>query len=81
MKDADPARFQELQRPVLCFLATSREPVAVLQIAEWSALQPGDVKHVIAQWREFLNEDPQTRPPHDQIAQKALAKVAGFLDT
>jgi hypothetical protein len=102
MKDEDPSRFERLQRPVLCFLAISRQPVAVVQLAEWSLLEPGDVKQVITEWREFLNEDPDARPPrfrvyhrsfaefldeeenltwyHDQIAQRALAKIPDFPD-
>jgi AAA ATPase-like protein len=57
MKDADPGRFTTFQRPVLCFLAISREPVTLDQLAQWTLLEPADIAHVIRAWREFLNED------------------------
>jgi AAA ATPase domain len=103
MKDADSERFASLQRPVLCFLAISREPVTVPQLMEWTRLEPGDVKDVVREWREFLDEDPEAQPAryriyhrsfaefldeeenlrwyHEQIAETALAKIPGFLET
>jgi hypothetical protein len=103
MKDADSARFENFQRPVLCFLAISREPVTIPQLMEWTRLDPGAVKDVVREWREFLNEDPDVEPPtyriyhrsfgefldeeenlrwyHEQIAETALAKIPGFLET
>jgi hypothetical protein len=57
MKAANPDRFATYQRPVLCFLAISREPVTVGQLAQWTRLEPGDVAGVIQEWREFLNRD------------------------
>jgi AAA ATPase domain len=57
MKAANPNRFTTYQRPVLCFLAISREPVTVDQLAQWTQLEPGDVTSVIQEWREFLNPD------------------------
>ena len=77
MKDADPGRFSTLQRPVLCFLAISREPVAIPQLMEWTHLDPGDIKGVITEWREFLNEDPDTQPPRYRIYHRSFAE---FLD-
>lgn len=77
MKDADPGRFSTLQRPVLCFLAISREPVAIPQLMEWTHLDPGDIKDVITEWREFLNEDPDTQPPRYRIYHRSFAE---FLD-
>ena len=77
MKDADPARFSDLQRPVLCFLAISQEPVAIAQLMEWTHLEPGDIKSVITQWREFLNEDPDSRPSRYRIYHRSFAE---FLD-
>jgi hypothetical protein len=41
----------------VCFLAISREPVTVGQLAQWTRLEPGDVTGVIQEWREFLNRD------------------------
>ena len=60
MKDVDPGRFATFQRPVLCLLAISREPVSVAQLAQWTLLEPGDIAQVIRAWREFLNEDAGT---------------------
>jgi len=77
MKDSDPTRFSTLQRPVLCFLAVSREPVTIPQLMEWTHLDPGDIKNVITQWREFLNEDPGGQPPLYRIYHRSFAE---FLD-
>ena len=77
MKDADPDSFSTLQRPVLCFLAISREPVTIPQLMEWTHLDPGDIKSVIADWREFLNEDPDKQPPRYRIYHRSFAE---FLD-
>jgi hypothetical protein len=77
MKDADPERFKRLQRPVLCFLAISFEPVTTLDLAEWTAVEPGEVKAVIDEWRQFLNEDPDSRPPVFRIYHRSFAE---FLD-
>jgi hypothetical protein len=57
MRAADPERFTTYQRPVLCFLAISREPVTVARLGEWTRLEPGDVTGVIREWREFLDVD------------------------
>lgn len=77
MKDADPGRFSALQRPVLCFLAICREPVTIPQLTEWTHLEPGDVRSVITDWREFLNEDSDSKPPHYRIYHRSFAE---FLD-
>jgi hypothetical protein len=78
MKAADPGRFSTLQRPVLCFLAICREPVTIRQLMEWTQLGPGDVKNVISDWREFLNEDSGSKPSHYRIYHRSFAD---FLDT
>ena len=77
MKDANPERFAGLQRPVLCFLATSREPVTVPRLREWTGLEPGDIRAVIEEWREFLNEVPGPAPPHYRLYHRSFAD---FLD-
>lgn len=77
MKDADPRRFSTLQRPVLCFLAISREPVTIPQLMEWTHLDPGDIKSVVDEWREFLNEDPGNQPPLYRVYHRSFAE---FLD-
>ncbi|GGQ74741.1 hypothetical protein GCM10010166_50850 [Couchioplanes caeruleus subsp. azureus] len=77
MKDEDPERFARLQRPVLCFLAIGREPVTIHQLTEWTRLTPGDLRAVIHQWREFLNEDTRTSPSRYRIYHRSFAD---FLD-
>jgi hypothetical protein len=77
MKDLDPDRFAGMQRPVLCFLAISREPVGLEQLTDWTGLEPGDVGSVLDQWREFLNEHSEARPPRYRIYHRSFAE---FLD-
>jgi hypothetical protein len=57
MKDADPERFSNVQRPVLCFLAVSREPVSAQQLMDWTHHEPSAVMDVLREWAEFLNQD------------------------
>lgn len=57
MKDADPEKFARAQRPVLCFLAVSREPMTVDQLRDRTRLEPGTVRGVLREWHEFLNEE------------------------
>ena len=69
MRSADPEHFRRYQQPVVCLLATAREPVSVGQLLDWTAhfwrqqgwdakaLDPMAVKDVLTAWREFLNED------------------------
>jgi hypothetical protein len=77
MKDAEPDRFSALQRPVLCFLAISEEPVTIPQLMEWTHLDPGQVKSVIDEWREFLNEDCESQPSRYRIYHRSFSE---FLD-
>jgi hypothetical protein len=77
MKDADPVRFSTLQRPILCFLAVGREPVTIPQLVEWTHLDPGGIKGVTADWRQFLNEDPESHPARYRIYHRSFAE---FLD-
>jgi hypothetical protein len=77
MKDADADRFAREQRPVLCLLAISREPVTVPQLMEWTGIDPGAVRAVVGQWREFLNEDGASDPPRYRIYHRSFAD---FLD-
>jgi hypothetical protein len=76
MKSADEAEFTARQRPVLCFLAISEEPVTVAKLCEWTSLEPGPVKGVIKDWREFLNQSDAT-PPTFRIYHRSFAE---FLD-
>jgi hypothetical protein len=69
MRSADQEQFRKYQQPVVCLLATAREPVSVAQLLEWTthfweshdwdakALDPIAVKDVLNAWREFLNEE------------------------
>ena len=75
MKAADEQRFERHQRPVLCFLAISREPVTSPQLMSWTGLDPGAVKGVLGEWREFLDEahegeaEPRWRLYHRSFAE------------
>ncbi len=77
MKSADPGRFEHAQRPVLCFLAISREPVTVEQLIAWTGLDPGTIRDVMREWREFLNEDDLDGAPHFRLYHRSFAD---FLD-
>jgi hypothetical protein len=77
MKATDPKRFEQQQRPVLCFLAISREPVTIAQLMEWTGLDPGHVKGVIDEWREFLNEKHSSEGARYRIYHRSFAD---FLD-
>jgi hypothetical protein len=69
MRSVDPEQFRRYQQPVVCLLATVREPVSVVQLLEWTRhywesegrepreLAPLAVKEVLTAWREFLNDD------------------------
>jgi hypothetical protein len=57
MRAEDEDRFDKYQEPVVCILATVREPVTIAQVQEWTELKPTRIKRVIDEWREFLNVD------------------------
>jgi len=76
MKASDETLFTTRQRPVLCFLAISLEPVTVLQLVEWTQLEPGDIRQVMASWREFLNADDEA-PARYRLYHRSFAE---FLD-
>jgi predicted enzyme related to lactoylglutathione lyase len=57
MRAQDEERFDKYQEPVICILATVREPVTIAQVQEWTELRPTCIRDVIAEWREFLNVD------------------------
>lgn len=69
MRSRDPEQFRRYQQPVVCLLATVREPVSEIQLLEWTgefwrrhswdpaALDPFQVKDVLTDWQEFLNAD------------------------
>jgi len=55
MRTQDEDRFDKYYEPVVCYLATAREPVNMEQLVEWTKLPPRRIKDVINEWREFLN--------------------------
>jgi hypothetical protein len=55
MRARDETRFEQYYEPVVCILATVREPVNIGQLQEWTDLPPRRIKEVIDEWREFLN--------------------------
>ena len=67
MRSVDEERFHRYQQPVVCLLATSREPVSANRLLEWTmqfwrhagwdpaALDPLAVKDVLSAWWEFLD--------------------------
>ena len=64
MQTQDEARFKKYYEPVVCYLATAREPIKIEQLIEWTSLPPRRIKEVINDWREFLNmeEDAEGEP-------------------
>jgi len=79
MRDADQDRFRRYQEPVICLLATAREPVSIQRLVEWTRrywlqrgwdqrdLMPLAVRDVLATWREFLNEDESEPEPRYRL--------------
>jgi hypothetical protein len=62
MRSQDPARFQDYYEPVVCILASTREPVPISQLVSWTRrrwphLDSARIRDVIREWREFMNED------------------------
>src|SRR4029078_11861046 len=69
MRSADPDGFVRYGQPVVCLLATAREPMSLEQLLAWTrqswerqgwgptALEPMAVKDVLGDWREFLNQE------------------------
>ncbi|MDG4785303.1 ATP-binding protein [Micromonospora sp. WMMD1102] len=69
MRARDPDLFDRYQAPLVCFLATAREPVTLARSTEWIArywkqsrwdvaeFRPRTVVGVVRNWREFLNEE------------------------
>jgi hypothetical protein len=77
MRDADQNRFATFQRPVLCFFAISPEPVTLMKLVQWTGLEPGDVKGVIREWREFLNDEADEDTARYRLYHRSFAE---FLD-
>lgn len=85
MRAGDEARFEKYYEPVVCYLATAREPITMEQLIEWTKLPPGRLKEVIETWREFLNEgkgadgQPRYRIYHASF-QDFLKEVVGLTE-
>lgn len=56
MRSVDRERFEMLYEPALRLLATTREPVSLTALAEWSGASPGALREVIEARRPFLTE-------------------------
>ena len=54
MKEQDPARFEQYYQPVVCLLATVREPVRIADLAQWTHLEPTVITQVIQTWRRSV---------------------------
>jgi hypothetical protein len=39
---------------------------------EWTQLERGDINSVISEWRQFLNEDPDSQPMRFRIYHSSL---------
>jgi hypothetical protein len=57
MKAQDTERFERYFEPVVCMLATVREPVTVSQLKAWTKLPSPRIVEVIREWHEFLHKD------------------------
>jgi hypothetical protein len=55
-------RFDELYKPVVCQLATVREPVSISYLHEWTKVARTDIQVVVNEWRELLNKQVTARP-------------------
>jgi hypothetical protein len=81
MKAADPEHFTTVAEPVVCTLATIREPVAASVIAEWARIDIGDVRRVIEDWREYFDEEPGDPEPRYRVYHSSfLDFLAGKVD-
>jgi hypothetical protein len=49
--------FDKVYEPVLCVLGAVREAVSEEQLVEWTGLGPGQVRRVIRDCHEFLDEE------------------------
>jgi AAA ATPase-like protein len=55
MKDKDPEKFERYYQPVVCTLATVRQPVSLSQLKDWTGLPVNRIADVVRDWRSFLN--------------------------
>lgn len=64
MQAQDRERFERYYSPVVCMLATVREPVAVDQVQEWTGIDPLHIREVISEWIDFLNVEHEADGGH-----------------
>jgi hypothetical protein len=57
MRQGNEEEFDTVYEPIVCILAVAQEPVTVNQIANWTALNHGQVKESVRLWREFLEQE------------------------
>lgn len=57
MRAVDPNQFDKYYEPVLCILATVREPVTIAHLVEWTELAQMRIREVIEKWRQYLNQN------------------------
>jgi hypothetical protein len=77
MQTRHKKRFLKFYEPVVCYLGAAREPVSVVQLAEWAKLPPMRVQEVIRDWRQFLNEE--TGPGGERLYRIYHASFQDFL--
>jgi len=57
MQALDPKFFDAVYKPVVCLLASVREPVSIVEIGSFADIGPDIVARVVKDWREFLDEE------------------------
>jgi hypothetical protein len=69
MRDRDRDRFERVQRPIICTLATAPGAVLADRVAEWingsgefEPVTKREVEDVLEEWRQFLNRVPGDPP-------------------
>lgn len=55
LQEKNKEYFDRFEKPIICILATIREPVSIKQLMEWTSQPELEIKHTINKWREFLN--------------------------
>lgn len=55
MRAKDKELFDKYEKPIICILATVKEPIVFEQLSEWTHLFDLDIRQTLDKWREFLN--------------------------
>lgn len=55
MQAKDKELFDKYEKPIICILATVKEPIVFEQLSEWTHLFDLDIRQTLDKWREFLN--------------------------